>query len=100
MRMPIVIVLLILFIGLAASVQLGGTGNKAILLGSLSKNAINETNILNETNTTNQSNLTEQYDSMVEIRNPMSTIPVSSKSMSRTSPDSIQSNSIVYRFTT
>lgn len=100
MRMLIVIVLLILITGLAASVQLGGTGNKPVLLGSLSKNAITETDILNETNTTNQTNITELHDSMVAIRNPMSTIPVSSKSMSRTSPDSIQSNSIVYRFTT
>jgi hypothetical protein len=94
MRLLIGIMLLLLIIGLAESIPEGGTTGKAILLGSLSKNALSETNVSNETNITNQTN------KVIAIKNPMSIIPVSNKYKSATSPNSIQANSIAYRFTT
>jgi hypothetical protein len=100
MRLLIGIMLFLLIIGMAESVQLGGATGKVILLGSLSKNALSQTNISNETNITNQTNITNPNSKVIAIKNPMSIIPVSNKYRSTTSPNSIQANSIAYRFTT
>jgi hypothetical protein len=53
MKLLICIMLLLLIIGLAESIQEGGTTGKVMLLGSLSKNAMNQTNVSNETNIIN-----------------------------------------------
>ncbi len=100
MRLPVGIMLLLLIIGLAESIQEGGTTGKVILLGSLSKNAPSLTNVSNETNITNQTNIINPNSKVIAINNPMSIIPVSNKHKSTTSPNSIQANSIAYRFTT
>jgi hypothetical protein len=100
MRLLIGVMLFLLIIGLAESIHEGGTTGKVILLGSLSKNALSQTNVSNETNITNQTNIINQINKVIAIKNPMSTIPVSNKYKSATSPNSIQANSIAYRFTT
>ena len=100
MKLLICIMLLLLIIGLAESIQEGGPTGKVILLGSLSKNVMNQTNVSNETNIINQSNITYPNSKVIAIKNPMSIIPVSNKYKSATSPNSIQANSIAYRFTT
>jgi hypothetical protein len=93
--------LLILIIGMAESIQEGGANaGKVILLGSLSKNAINQVNPANETNITNQTNITNPSSGAVAIKNPMSTIPVSKKVKGTRLPNSIQANTIAYQFTT
>lgn len=100
MRLLIGIMLLLLIIGLAESIQEGGTTGKVILLGSLSKNALSQTNGPNDSNITNQTNITNQSSKTIAIKNPMSTIPMSNMYKSATSPNSIQANSVAYRFTT
>ncbi len=100
MRLLIGIMLLMVFIGLAESIQEGGTTGKVILLGSLSKNALSQTNGSNDSNITNQTNITDQSSKAIAIKNPMSTIPISNRYKSATSPNSIEANSIAYRFTT
>jgi len=100
MKLLIGVMVLLMVIGLAGSVQLGGTGGKALLLGSMSKNALNQANALNETNITNQTNLTGQSSSAIAIKNPMSIFPVSKKFKSTSAPNSIQANAITYQFTT
>ncbi|HNX10062.1 MAG TPA: hypothetical protein PKL29_08095 [Methanothrix sp.] len=101
MRLLIGFMLLVLIIGIAESIQEGGANSgKVILLGSLSKNAINEANTANETNITNQSNITNPARGAVAIKNPMSTIPVSKKVKGTRLPNSIQANTIAYQFTT
>jgi len=93
MKLLIGIMLLLIFIGLAASLQVGGTEQKVLTLGSISRNASNETNVTNQTNAI-------QGGGAVDIQNPMSTIPVTNTHKSTTLPNSIQANSIAYRFTT
>jgi hypothetical protein len=100
MRLLIGVMLLLLIIGLAESIQEGATTGKVILLGSLSKNAMSQANVSNETNITNQTNITNPASKTIAIKNPMSTIPVSNKVKGVTLPNSIQANSIAYRFTT
>lgn len=100
MRLLISIVLLLLVISLAESVDVGDTSKRVLLLGSLSKNALNQANASNETNTTNQTNVTHQGDRAIAIKSPMSIIPVSNKYRNVTSPNSIQANVIQYSFTT
>jgi ABC-type sugar transport system ATPase subunit len=93
--------LLLLIAGLAESVQEGAAAGKALLLGSLSKNAMSQVNIANETNITNQTNITTNQESKaVAIKNPMSIIPISRKLKGLNLPNSIQANTIAYRFTT
>ena len=94
MRQLICIITLLMVIGLAESIQTGGTTEKAILLGSLSKNSLSQGNASNETN------ITAVNSSVVAIKNPMSAIPVSNKYKRVDSPNSIQANSITYQFTT
>jgi len=100
MRLLIGVMLLLLIICLAESIQEGATAEKVIFLGSLSKNAMSQANISNETNITNQTNITNPVNKAIAIKNPMSINPVSNKFKSATIPDSIQANSIAYRFTT
>ncbi len=103
MRLLIGIMLLFLIFGIAESIQVGGTAEKVVLLGSLSKNSmsqINQTNATNQTNSTNQSSISDRNSNAIAITNPMSTIPVSNVGKRAFSPDSAQANSIVYRFTT
>lgn len=100
MKLLICIMVLLMVIGLAESVQLGGTTEKVILLGSLSKNALSQANASNETNITNQTNITDEGSAVIAIRNPMSIIPVSNKFKIVDSPNSIQANTITYQFTT
>lgn len=95
MRLLIGFMLLLLIAGLAESVQEGAAAGKALLLGSLSKNAMSQVNIANETNIT-----TNQDSKAVAIKNPMSIIPVSRKLKGLNLPNSIQANTIAYRFTT
>ena len=99
MKLLIGIMLLLIFIGLAASLQVGGTEQKVLTLGSISRTAFVQENVSNETNVTNQTNAT-QGSGVIDIKNPMSVIPVTNKLKSTTSPNSIQANSIAYRFTT
>jgi hypothetical protein len=94
------VMLILLIIGLAESIQEGTTSGKVIYLGSLSKNAMSQINISNETNITNQTNITDPASKAIAIKNPMSTIPVSNKVKGVILPNSIQANSIAYRFTT
>jgi hypothetical protein len=101
MRLLIGFMFLILIAGMAESIQEGGaTNGKMLLLGSLSKNAINQFNPANETNITNQTNITNPASGPVAIKNPMSTIPVSKKVKGTRLPNSIQANTIAYQFTT
>ncbi len=107
MRLLVVIILVLMVIGLAESTQLGGTTGKVNLLGGMSKNALSmpnnflsPANISNQTNITNETNITGQWNALVAIKNPMSTIPVSNRYKNVNSPSSIQANSIAYRFTT
>ncbi len=107
MKMLIGIMLLFLALGMAASVEVGGTSEKVIYLGSSSEKVQNQLNATNQTNATdgltngtNQTDNIGEESNLVAIKNPMSTIPVSNKDNSAFSPDSIQANSIAYRFTT
>jgi hypothetical protein len=100
MRMLIYFVVLLMVIGLAGTIQLGGSTEKTIILGSLSKNVLNQSYASNETNTTNQTNITNQSTTSIAIKSPMSIIPVSNKFKSVDSPNSISANSITYQFTT
>ena len=86
--------MLLMFISLAESVQLGGTAGKVLLLGSLTRNISSQSNISNETNATNMGS------TGVAIKNPMSITPVSNRFKSTTLPNSIEANTIAYRFTT
>ncbi|MDD4093423.1 MAG: hypothetical protein PHF94_02275 [Methanothrix sp.] len=99
MKLLISIMLLLLFMGLAESLQVGGTTEKVLTLGSISRTAFVQENVSNETNVTNQTNAT-QGSGVIDIKNPMSVIPVTNKIKSTTMPNSIQANSIAYRFTT
>ena len=99
MKLLIGIMLLLLFIGLAESLQVGGTTEKVLTLGSISRTASIQENVSNEINVTNQTNAT-QGSGVIDIKNPMSVIPVTNKIKSTTMPNSIQANSIAYRFTT
>ena len=99
MKLLIGIMLLLLFIGLAESLQVGGTAGKVLTLGSISRTAFVQENVSNETDVTNQTNET-QSNGVIDIKNPMSVIPVTNKLKSTTMPNSIQANSIAYRFTT
>ncbi len=94
MRLLIGILILLMFISLAGSVQVGGTTEKVLLLGSLTKNISNQENVSNETNATSIGS------TGVAIKNPMSIAPVSNRFKSTTSPNSIEANTIAYRFTT
>ena len=94
MRLLIGIIILLIIIGMAGSVQVGGTKEKVILLGSLTRNISNQTNVSNETNVTSPGSAT------IAIKNPMSVTPVSNRYKSTTSPNSIEANSILYGFTT
>jgi hypothetical protein len=101
MRLLIGFMLLVLIIGMAESIQEGGANNgKGLLLGSLSKNAMDQVNPANETNVTNQTNITSPDSGAIAIKNPMSTIPVSKKVRGTSLPNSIQANAIAYQFTT
>jgi hypothetical protein len=100
MKLIIAAMLLLLAISLAGSVQEGATDGKMLLLGSLSKNAMNQVNISNETNFMNQTNITNPASEAIDIKNPMSTIPVTNKVKGLTLPNCIQANAIAYRFTT
>ena len=97
MRLLIGILILLMFISLAESVQLGGTAGKVLLLGSLTRNISSQSNVSNETNATNATSL---GSTGVAIKNPMSITPVSNRFKSTTSPNSIEANTIAYRFTT
>ena len=99
MKLLIGIMILLLFIGLAESLQVGGTTEKVLTLGSISRTASVQENVSNDTNVTNQTNAT-QSNGVIAIKNPMSIIPVTNKIKSTTMPNSIQANSIAYRFTT
>ena len=94
MRLLIGILILLMFISLAESVQVGGTAGKVLLLGSLTRNISSQANVSNETNATSMGS------TGVAIKNPMSTTPVSNRFKSTTSPNSIEANTIAYRFTT
>jgi hypothetical protein len=94
MRLLIGILILLMFISLAESVQIGGTAGKVLLLGSLTKNISSQSNVSNETNATSMGS------TGVAIKNPMSITPVSNRFKSTTSPNSIEANTIAYRFTT
>ena len=94
MRLLIGILILLMFISLAESVQIGGTAGKVLLLGSLTKNISSQANVSNETNATSMGS------TGVAIKNPMSVAPVSNRFKSTTSPNSIEANTIAYRFTT
>ena len=94
MRLLIGILILLMFISLAESVQVGGTAGKVLLLGSLTKNISSQANVSNETNATSMGS------TGVAIKNPMSIAPVSNRFKSTTSPNSIEANTIAYRFTT
>ena len=94
MRLLIGILILLMFISLAESVQVGGTAGKVLLLGSLTKNISSQENVSNETNATSIGS------TGVAIKNPMSITPVSNRFKSTTSPNSIEANTIAYRFTT
>jgi hypothetical protein len=97
MRLLIGIMILLIIIGLAESVQVGGTKEKVILLGSLTKNLSGSENV---SNATNETNATSMGSTGVAIKNPMSIAPVSNRFKSTTSPNSIEANTIAYRFTT
>jgi hypothetical protein len=99
MKLLIGIMLILLFIGLAESLQVGGTTEKVLTLGSISRTASVQENVSNDTNVTNQTNTTQDSD-VIDIKNPMSIIPVTNMHKSTTPPNSIQANSIAYRFTT
>ena len=94
MRLLIGILILLMFISLAESVQVGGTAGKVLLLGSLTKNISSQSNVSNETNATSMGS------TGVAIKNPMSIAPVTNRFKSTTSPNSIEANTIAYRFTT
>ena len=94
MRLLIGILILLMFISLAESVQVGGTAGKVLLLGSLTKNISSQVYVSNETNATSMGS------TGVAIKNPMSITPVSNRFKSTTSPNSIEANTIAYRFTT
>ncbi len=102
MKLLIGIMVLLILIGLAGSVQVGGTAQKPLLLGSLSKNALSQANALNDTNITNQTNITitGRSSGAIAIKNPMSIYPVSRTLKGTSAPNSIQSNAITYQFTT
>ncbi|OPY48434.1 MAG: hypothetical protein A4E48_02736 [Methanosaeta sp. PtaU1.Bin060] len=109
MRIIICIVVFMLAVALVESVQLGSANVKPLLLGSISKNVpsneniLNQTNITNQTNVTNQTNITDQSDqgrAAIPISKSMSTIPVTNRYKSVTTPNNIGANSIAYRFTT
>lgn len=59
MKLLIGIMLLLLFIGLAESLQVGGTTEKVLTLGSISRTASIQENVSNEINVTNQTNATQ-----------------------------------------
>ena len=94
MRLLIGILILLMFISLAESVQVGGTAGKVLLLGSLTRNISSQANVSNETNATSMGS------TGVAIKNPMCITPVSNRFKSTTSPNSIEANTIAYRFTT
>lgn len=106
MRVVMGIMVFILIIGLAESVQLGGTAGRAILLGGMSKNALDQAGVLNQTNVTNETNITNQTtvqnkgNAVVAIGKSMSPIPVTNRYKGVTMPNNIEANSIAYRFTT
>jgi hypothetical protein len=94
MKLLIGIIILLIIIGLAESVQVGGTTGKVLLLGSLTRNLSSQENVSNETNATSMGS------KGIAIKNPMSITPVSNRFKSTTSPNSIEANTIAYRFTT
>ena len=94
MRLLIGILIFLMFISLAESVQVGGSTGKVLLLGSLTRNISSQANVSNETNATSMGS------NGVAIKNPMSITPVSNRFKSTTSPNSIEANTIAYRFTT
>jgi hypothetical protein len=115
MKLLIGIVLILMVVGLAGSTQLGSGTGKIILLGSMSKNALNmpenvlgqenisnQTSVTNQTNITNETNIinTNRWNGAIAIKSPMSPIPVANRYKNVVSPSSIQANSIAYRFTT
>lgn len=99
MKLLIGIMLLLLFMGLAESLQVGGTDQRVLYLGSISRNASIQENASNETNATNETSAIQDRG-VVEIQNPMSIIPVTNTHKSAALPNSIQANAIAYRFTT
>lgn len=100
MRILTAIVLVLLFIGIAESVRVGGTTEKLIPLGSLAQNASFQGNISKDTNATNQTNITAQDRGVIDIKSPMGIIPATNRRQGTTMPNSIQANSIAYQFTT
>ncbi|VVB72594.1 Uncharacterised protein [uncultured archaeon] len=100
MRFLAAVILFLLVIGLAGSVQLGGNSSRLLSLGSVSENILNQTN-MNITNQTNVSDSTPaQRSTAISIKNPMSTNPAINKYKSVYLPNNIESNSIAYQFTT
>jgi hypothetical protein len=97
MKLLIGIILFLMVLGLAESVQLGGTSGRALSLGSVSAN---QTNITNQTNVSNQTAIPVQASAAIAIKNPMSPNPATNKYKSVYLPNNIEANSIAYQFTT
>ena len=100
MRLLIAVIIALLFIGLAESVRVGGGAERVLLLGNMTQNVSFQGNISGETNETNQSNISIQESDMIDIKIPMSPVPVSNSMEVTKMPDSILANSIAYQFTT
>lgn len=94
MKLLICFVLIIFVIGTAASVQVGGSSGKMLLLGSMNKGISNQNDTLNQTNATNQTSTS------IEINNSMRPVPAINRFKNVILPNNIEANSIVYQFTT
>ena len=94
MKLLICFMLIMLVVGTAASVQLGGSSGRVLLLGSMNKGASNQNDTLNQTNATNQTS------NSIEINNSMRPVPAINRFKNVILPNNIEANSVVYQFTT
>lgn len=94
MKLLICLMLIMLVVGTAASVQLGGSAGKMLLLGSMNRGLSDQNDTLNQTNATNQSS------NSIEINNSMRPVPAINRFKNVILPNNIEANSIVYQFTT
>lgn len=94
MKLLICLMLIMLVVGTATSVQLGGSAGKMLLLGSMNRGLSDQNDTLNQTNATNQTS------NSVEINNSMRPVPAINRFKNVILPNNIEANSVVYQFTT
>jgi len=100
MRLLIGIMLLLLIVGIAASLQSGNSTGKSIIPSSIANNVTNQTNnSLNQTNITNRMNISNQTNISISTRSVLganginrSAMAAPSKATFETSPVSSPGN--------